>query len=184
MNTDVQGTISTSSDIDHYSFSLASAGTITVSLTSLPANYNLAVLNSSGTQIEISQNNGTQSETISLNLAAGIYYAKVFPMGNVNSATACYNLRVQTVTATDQFVDPKFTINLFPNPANSSLNVWIEGGEQKAQIKVYDIMGKLVIQQTSTSTLSQLNVSKLAAGIYILKVNNGKETRAAKFVKE
>jgi hypothetical protein len=45
-------------------------------------------------------------------------------------------------------------------------------------------MGKLVMQQVSTSTLTQLNVSKLPAGIYLLNVNNGKETRAAKFVKE
>ena len=93
-------------------------------------------------------------------------------------------LRVQTGTAADQFVNPKFTINLFPNPANSSLKVWIEGAEQKAQIKVYDITGKLVIQQTSTATLTQLNISKLPAGMYMLNVNNGKETRAAKFVKE
>jgi hypothetical protein len=45
-------------------------------------------------------------------------------------------------------------------------------------------MGKLVIQQTTTTTSSQLNLSKLPAGIYMLNVNNGKETRAAKFIKE
>jgi hypothetical protein len=184
LNTDVNGTIAPRNDIDHYKFTINSAGTITVSLTTLPANYNLAVLNSSGTQIGLSQNNGTQSESINLNVAAGTYYAKVFPKGNANSATACYTLRVQTGTATDVIVKNSFMLNLFPNPANSSLNVWIEGVEQKVQIKVYDIMGKLVMQQTSTTTLTQMNVSKLSAGIYMLNVNNGKETRAAKFVKE
>jgi hypothetical protein len=184
LNTDVNGTIAPRNDIDHYKFTINSAGTITVSLTTLPANYNLAVLNSSGTQIGLSQNNGTQSESINLNVAAGTYYAKVFPKGNANSATACYTLRVQTGTATDVNVKNSFMLNLFPNPANSSLNVWIEGVEQKVQIKVYDIMGKLVMQQTSTTTLTQMNVSKLSAGIYMLNVNNGKETRAAKFVKE
>jgi hypothetical protein len=184
LNTDVQGTISPRNDIDHYRFSVSSGGTITVSLTTLPANYNLAVLNNSGTQIGISQNNGTQSETINLNLAAGTYYAKVFPKGNVNSATACYNLRVQTGTATDQFVNPKFTINLFPNPAGDQLNVWVEGIDKKAEIKIYDLMGKLVMQQGSSNTLTQLNISKLSAGFYLVHVNDGKETRSAKFVKK
>ena len=184
LNTDVLGTISPRNDNDHYKFTVSAGGTITVSLTALPANYNLAVLNSSGSQIGISQNNGTQSETINLNVAPGDYYAKVFPKGNVNNATSCYTLRVQTGTAGDLIVNNRFTLNLFPNPARSSLNVWIEGAQQKAQIKVYDIMGKLVMQQASNNTLTQVNVSKLPAGIYLLHVNNGKETRAAKFVKE
>jgi lipid-A-disaccharide synthase-like uncharacterized protein len=184
LNTDVKGTISPKNDIDHYQFAISSAGSITVSLTTLPANYNLAVLNSIGTQIGISQSNSHQSEIINLNVAAGTYYAKVFPKGNANNATSCYTLRIQTGTATDVIVDNNFTVNLFPNPANNSLNVWIEGVERKAQIRIYDIMGKLVMQQVSTSTLTQLNVSKLPAGIYLLNVNNGKETRAAKFVKE
>jgi hypothetical protein len=94
LNSDSKGTISSRNDIDHYMFVISAGGSVTVSLTTLPANYNLAVLNSSGSQIGISQNNGTQSEMITLNLAAGTYYAKVFPKGNVSS-TSCYTLRVQ-----------------------------------------------------------------------------------------
>ncbi len=184
VNTDFLGTVSPRNDIDHYRFTINSGGTITVSLTTLPANYNLAVLNSNGTQIGISQNNGPQSESVSLSVAAGTYYAKVLPKGNANNATSCYTLRVQTGTATDAIVTNNFLVNLFPNPANNSLNVWIEGAEQRAQLRIYDIMGKLVMQQSSTNTLTSLNVSKLPAGIYLLNVSNGKETRAAKFVKE
>ena len=93
-NTDIKGTISGRNDIDHYKF-VSSGGSVTVSLTTLPANYNLAVLNNSGSQMGVSQNNGTQSESITLNLAAGTYYAKVFPKGNVQSESSCYTLRVQ-----------------------------------------------------------------------------------------
>jgi len=108
-------------------------------------------LNSNGTQIAISQNNGTQNETININVAAGSYYAKVFPKGNANNAASCYTLRVQTGTATDVLVNPNFTLNLFPNPAGNQLNVWIEGVEKKETIKVYDLMGKLVMQQGSNT---------------------------------
>ena len=184
LNTDVNGTIAPKNDIDHYKFTISSSGTITVWLTTLPANYNLAVLNSNGTQIGISQNNGTQNESISLNVAPGTYYAKVFPKGTANSATSCYTLKVQTITAGDAILNNTFTLNLFPNPTNNILKVWIEGVEQKTQIRVYDIMGKLVMQQATTTTLTQLNVSKLPAGIYLLNINNGKQARSAKFVKE
>jgi len=100
--TDVNGTIAPVNDIDYYKFTINSYGTIAVWLTTLPANYDLAVFNSSGTQIGISKNRGSKNESISLIVDAGTYYAKVFPSGNANNSTSCYTLRVQTITATGQ----------------------------------------------------------------------------------
>ncbi len=198
LNTDVKGTVARKNDIDHYKFTISSAGTITVSLTTLPANYNLAVLNSSGTQIGISQNNGPQSESISLSVTPGIYYAKVIPKGKAYNMSSCYTLRVQTITAARltatatnvtadaarEIVNPDFTINLFPNPAGDQLNLLVEGVFNKTEIKVYNLMGKLVMQQESANPLIQLNVSKLSGGFYIVHVNDGNETRSAKFIKQ
>ena len=184
LNTDIKGAVSPKNDIDHYKFTISTGGTITVSLTTLPANYNLAVLNSSGGQIGISENNGPQSETITLNVAAGTYYAKVFPKGNVSSATSCYTVRVQTGTANDLIVKNNFAINLFPNPAHNQLNVWIDGIDKKADIMLFDVMGKLITQQVATNTLTQIDIAKLSAGFYMVRVNDGKETRFAKFVKQ
>ena len=184
LNIDIQGTVSPRNDNDHYRFTVSAGGTITVSLATLPANYNLAVLNSNGTQIGISQNNGTQSESVTLNVAAGTYYAKVFPKGNVNNATSCYTLRVQTGTASDLPLTNNFIVKVFPNPAGNLLNVWMEGMARSTEIRIYDIMGKQVMQQVTANTLTQLNISKLPAGFYLLRVNDGKETKAAKFVKE
>ena len=198
MNTDVKGTIARKNDIDYYKFTISSNGTINVFLTTLPANYNLAVYNSSGTQIGISQNNGTQNESVPLSVTAGIYYAKVFPKGTANNMTSCYTLRVQTATATRitvtaangaatatmENVSPNFTVNLFPNPATDQLNLWVEGVDKKTEIKVYNLMGKLVMQRGSSNWLTQLDISKLSAGFYLVHVNNGKETITAKFVKE
>jgi len=197
VNTDVKGTIAPAGDIDYYKFTIYSTGTINVWLTTLPGNYDLALFNSSGAQIGISKNKGSRNESIATSVSPGTYYAKVYPNGNASSATNCYTLKVQTVTATgaksnnstttaatEVSVNSNFAIDLFPNPANNSLNVWIGGEGQKAQIRVYDIMGKQVMQQVSSNTLTQLNVSKLPAGIYLLNVNNGNETKTARFVKE
>jgi hypothetical protein len=80
-------------------------------------------------------------------------------------------------------VKPELTLNLFPNPAGNQLNVWIKGVEKKTVIKVYDLMGQIVVRQGSNTTLTQLNISKLPAGFYLVNVNNGKENRSATFVK-
>lgn len=192
LNTDVKGTIASANDIDHYQFTISTYGTISVWLTTLPGNYDLAILNSSGAQIGISQNSGSQNESVSLSVTPGVYYAKVFPRGSANSATSCYTLKVQGITATrvaasatasKENVDPSFAINLYPNPAGDQLNVWVEGVQKKTAIKVYNLMGKLVMQQESGNTLTQLNVSKLTPGFYLVKVNDGKEIKSAKFIK-
>jgi hypothetical protein len=197
LNTEVKGTIAPKYDVDHYKFTISSPGTINVWLTTLPANYDLAVLNSSGAQIGISKNKGSKNESVPLNVVAGTYYAKVYPTGNANSATSCYTLKVQTVTATrvaatatnatgtsaKENVNPIFTVNLFPNPAGDQLNVWVEGVDQRSAIKVYNLMGKLVMQQGIANTITQLNISKLPAGLYLVHVNDGTQTRASRFVK-
>ena len=192
LNTDVKGTLSPKYDIDYYKFSITSAGTFTVWLTTLPANYELAVLNGSGTQIGVSTNSGSKSESISLSGSVGTYYAKVYPRGTANNASNCYTLKVQTITATRsaitsntdmESVNQNFAIKLFPNPAGDQLSVSVGGTDTRSEIKVYNLMGKLVMQQASGNTLTQLNISKLPAGIYLLNVNNGKETKSAKFVK-
>jgi Secretion system C-terminal sorting domain/Fibronectin type III domain/Bacterial pre-peptidase C-terminal domain len=193
LNTDVKGTVSPKYDIDYYKFSITSAGTLTVTLTTLPANYDLAVMNSSGAQIGVSKNKGSKSESISLSVAVGSYYARVFPVGTANNATSCYTLKVQTGTATKaitmgtpsaETVNPEFAVKLFPNPANDLLNIWTEGAASKVQIKLYNITGKLVMQQQSSNLLTPVNISSLPAGIYLVNVNNGGEVKSVKFMKQ
>ena len=191
LNTDVKGMVSQKNDIDHYKFTISTRGTITAYLTTLPANYDLAVLNSSGGQIASSQNKSTKNEVFSLILDPGTYYAKVFPVGTANNARSCYTLKMQTGTAarsmavvTEENVKPDFSFNFYPNPAGDQLNVMMDGVDSKADIKVYNLAGKLVMQRQSNTMLTQLNISKFPAGIYLLNVNNGKETKVAKFVKQ
>jgi hypothetical protein len=193
LNTDVKGTIAPVGDIDYYKFTISSAGTFTVWLTTLPGNYDLALFNSNGTQIGISKNKGTRNESISVSVSPGTFYAKVYPTGSANSATSCYTLKVLTITATkaaitsasmENNMNSEFAVNLFPNPAGDQLNIMVQGSDNRSEIKVYNLMGKLVMQQGSGNTITQLNISKLPAGVYMLNVNNGKEMKAAKFVKQ
>jgi hypothetical protein len=55
---------------------------------------------------------------------------------------------------------------------------------QNTTISIYDIQGKLLLQQAISQHQTELNISQLAKGIYIVKVNNDKNSMVSKFVKE
>ena len=179
LNTDVKGLISPSNDDDYYRFLITTGGTITLTLTTLPANYDLKLYNSAGSKIAESKKNGTNNETINITVTAGTYYALVTPKGNANNATLCYTLHIATGTATfneseDIVVD---RINVFPNPVSNSITINIPDIRGYADIRIFDVHGKLLMQRNSDQAVTQLNVADLAAGFYQVKIRiNGKES--------
>ena len=189
-NTNITGLISPSADIDNYKFTITIGGTITLTLTTLPADYDLKLLNSAGTQVGISQNGSTTSETISYTAAAGVYYAQAFGYNGANSATSCYTLKVALGTATKPgdnipVYSSKKVLSVYPNPVQDKLNINLTGYEGASEIKLYDINGKQVAAQRTAQINSQIDISKLAKGMYLVKVfTAGGEVLNAKVVKQ
>ena len=185
-NTDIKGLVNPSNDNDYYRFVITTGGTITMTLTTLPANYHLRLLNSSGSTLQTSSNSGTNNETINRTVTAGTYYARVYPSNsNQWNATNCYTLRVALGTATrgDDLITAKPVI-VFPNPVTKTMNVSIPDIQGMADIRVFDIYGKLVQQRSTGQANTQLDMSSLPSGMYVVKVmNDGKET-AMKIVKQ
>jgi len=78
-------------------------------------------------------------------------------------------------------------ITLYPNPVINILNVKYQlTDENAAFISVYAIDGQEVIRQlVDSSNKTELNVSDLTGGIYILQITDGDGmTQAIKFVKQ
>jgi hypothetical protein len=192
LNTDVKGRISPANDVDNYRFHITTGGTITVTLQTLPANYNLDLLNSTGRRIGRSNNNGTSNETISATVAAGDYYAQVYPWGNVNNAILCYTLKVTTGTASKikNLPADAITVNtsviLFPNPANQVLNISIKGYKKEKIIEISDLNGKRLILKTVTQDDASFDIGTLPSALYIIKITgkDGTVVSRNKFVKE
>jgi hypothetical protein len=188
-NTNVTGLISPTGDIDHYRFVITTGGTATVTLTTLPADYDLKVLNSAGTQLAISQAGGTTSESIARTYTAGTYYAQVFGFSGANSGTVCYTLRVALGTATreTELVNAgAFKAQIFPNPAKDRLNINVNNLPGKTSIQLFDVNGRVVLSQQMVQNNSALNISTVPSGIYLVRLNNadGKSIYQQKFVKE
>lgn len=190
-NTDVKGLLSPSGDNDYYKFIISTGGTMTMTLTTLPANYQLRLLSSTGTTLQTSSNTGTTNETITRTLTAGTYYARVYPSGNANNASVCYTLRVQLGTASrssqvlEQYVSNSFTVSPNPtvNTANLLFNSEISG---LADIVITNQVGTILVMNKTTVTEGEnrkrIDVSKLPGGIYFIKIQAGDKTQTAKIV--
>ena len=188
-NTNITGQIEVASDVDHYKFTITTRGTITLTLTTLPINYNLRLVSSTGTVLVTSQNNNTTNETINYTAAPGIYYARVYSPNTSFNATSCYTLRVALGTATKAegiHSNTENNVAVYPNPAQRLLNIDLSGFKGATEIRLFDINGRQIINQKANLTNNQLNISKLYKGIYLVKVmdRNSNVIVTKKFIKE
>jgi hypothetical protein len=94
-------------------------------------------------------------------------------------------------SCTAQFVNslplPKneMYLDVFPNPAAQVLHLRLESDNSPKEILIYDLNGRCVVKQQITNGITQLNISHLNAGIYVLQcINPYGETIVRKFVKE
>lgn len=188
-NTSVTGLISPSGDLDYYKFTITNSGTITITLTTLPKDYDLKLVNSAGTQLKISQKAGTNNETINYTAAVGTYYAEVYGYNNNNSATSCYTLKVALGTASKsadaEAGNSKKVFSVFPNPAQTKINVNLADYKGTSQLQLFDVHGRQVAGYRTAQANSQMDISKLANGVYLLKIiTESGEVLTSKVIKE
>ena len=82
-------------------------------------------------------------------------------------------------------VTPKTKVHAYPNPTRSIVTLMVVGNKDRAEVEVYDIYGRLVMQQITSNENTNLNVSKLTSGVYMIKVKRGdEEIGNTRFVKE
>ncbi len=191
-NTDVYGLINPAGDVDYYKFVITTGGTLTVSLTNLPANYDLRLYRNSSS-VASSSNTGTTSETINYTATANTYYARVVGSNNAFNASNCYTLKVQlgtaagsqTITAEKESAGTAKLV-LFPNPASSRLTVYVAGYDQQKVIEIFNINGQKVFTVRQTENNAYLDINKLSKGLYLVKVSTpeGVTISQDKFIKD
>jgi hypothetical protein len=193
--TDRIAQIAFNGDNDWYRFANTSTQkNIRVDLTNLPADYDLKLYQNS-TLRKTSQNGGTTSEFVTYNTTkvASTWYAYVYGYSGAYSNTQCYTLRITlsstsfrgdgtTDGETTEFEIPAIVLEsnflMFPNPAQDELTLDIMmQDENPVQVSIMDITGKMLMRNTYELGKDQnrvtLDVSKLAAGMYVVRVENG-----------
>ncbi|MCU0432462.1 MAG: T9SS type A sorting domain-containing protein [Bacteroidia bacterium] len=98
-----------------------------------------------------------------------------------NETTACLPL---FNSITENAVSSQPLLRLQPNPAHEVLFVQHEFGEEPVTVQVVDLAGRTLLHARHTGSVFQLGVSSLPTGMYVVRVSNGAETAAARFVKD
>lgn len=72
--------------------------------------------------------------------------------------------------------------NVYPNPTRDVVNV--ECSAIGANLSVYDMFGKVVMNTTVQSERTELNLSNVAPGVYVIRIANSNAITTVKVVKE
>ncbi len=99
-----------------------------------------------------------------------------------DSSRTTYNYNSAITLSTEKLEIANVVITVFPNPTTSTVNLAISNAVTIDKVVVVDVTGKIVLQQNQNTT--QVNVEKLAAGLYIIEAFSGKEKFTSKFVKQ
>jgi hypothetical protein len=191
LNTDVYALISTATDKDFYSFNNSTISkNIKVSLTNLPADYDVRLIDPNGTRIAVSQNAGTTSETISFNTnVIGNYKVLVYGYAGLFNSNKCYRLRIVTTSTALREEASRLNalkhIVIYPQPSTSFTNIqFADDWKGIATLTVVSQLGETVLKKqipANTKTY-KLDVSGLANGVYILRINTATEIIANKLL--
>lgn len=97
-----------------------------------------------------------------------------------------FNLQTIGVGIDEQLVFAGKGLLLYPNPAQTMLNIAIDGLEnEKLTISIYDVSGKLIQSNTVyNQPIVSLDINTFTSGIYFVQVVGKNNVKNAKFIKE
>jgi len=74
------------------------------------------------------------------------------------------------------------TFRFYPNPVKDVLN--LSYAQNIAEVAVYNLLGQKVLENVINATSTQLDMSALASGSYLVKVTANNQTKTIKVIKE
>jgi hypothetical protein len=198
LSSNVSARISSATDKDYLKFlNTTAARNVRVSLTNLPADYDLKLYRSS-TLVGTSQNGGTTSESLIYNntQAATTYTAYVYGYNGAFNATSCYTIRAE-ISGTSfvrqsaeelEIMNEELSnepLQVYPNPSSGLLNIRLQPeGDINQTVEVYNQLGQKVesfeLSFTKEMPAVELQLNDLTDGIYFIRVYDGSTVQTRK----
>lgn len=192
-------------DVDWYKFtSSATNNNIKVTLTTLPADYELQLYNAAGALLYSSTSATTTPETILYNAApAATYYVKVYGYNGATSATQQYTLRISTQAVAWSPTNPNTVfVNAsrsaeptdqpwitLTNPVAAGEQAWLTVGNYTgpATVRLYDAQGRLVAADAAVTVADDAQTGyivprELRPGVYVVSVQLGERVERVRLV--
>ena len=198
VGTNITGQISSRNDVDYFSFSTTSSQkNLLVTLNNLPANYNLTLYDNNGKRLRTSANAGTTPESIAYNSKkSGTYIVLVSGASGAFSLTGCYTLNA-TIGSNNfsPIIAGVFNnteiyaagLKIYPVPTSSAINISFNAiAAGKAIVTIINQLGQEVYNNqfdiSRGYNISNINVSQLASGVYMLRLKTGDGIQSRKLI--
>jgi hypothetical protein len=97
------------------------------------------------------------------------------------------SMKTQTPPKKDEEIQPEELMNLYPNPANHSVNIVVSPEVlemENKRIIIYDFQGRVIKQMIPQGLVTEMEVSDMRSGTYIVKVLYGSKSKDWKLIKQ
>lgn len=166
-----------------YSIDAQSDGELSIitTITGTSDQANVAVYSACGGAAadELACSDANGGENVTVTVIAGTYYIRVWSDGAAPPSTSrtegTFDIVVD-LTLSDKEFDFESGFSYYPNPANDTLH--LSAQSQIQSVSLYNILGQRIFKLQPNSLESQLNISTLQKGTYLMevRVNNTKKT--------
>ena len=147
-------------------------------LAAVNTSHKQVALKLSGADLYFVTLNGITQETsesqITLDLKSGSNTLRI------TTAQDCQGIYEKTVFISED-------VTLYPNPVQSDVNVYINGEDTQMQIQIFQVDGKLIMNQTLDVTpnrLINIPVSQLSHGQYLIQMLGNTTNKTIKIIKQ
>lgn len=91
---------------------------------------------------------------------------------NVHGCDSIITLKLIVLDRTGISDYDETILSVYPNPSNGIINIRLNPKAQSSIILLYDLQGRLLINQKATGETVSMNIGSLNSGLYLLKVEN------------
>lgn len=118
--------------------------------------------------------------------SAGVYYFGFNDVSTATPATASTfrldSFSFTSVLSNNEFLSGKFSV--YPNPSSNVLNIENSANATMETIELTDLNGRVVKSLKVDATTAEVNISDLAAGVYMMNVNTDQGVAVKKVIKQ
>jgi len=114
--------------------------------------------------------------------AWGVY--PFLPSGNILVSDMQYGLYVLAPNSNFNISEgSNQSLNIYPNPANSRIDIGLPSSEKKLQIEITDLHGKTILKKDINASDNKVNLKSIKSGIYIINAKGIKQNYTQKLIR-
>ncbi|MCB0540935.1 MAG: PKD domain-containing protein, partial [Bacteroidetes bacterium] len=126
--------------------------------------------------------NSTQTNPVHTYAQTGTYNVCLTAYNTCGDTTYCQEVSV-VGTGIVQLSDGG-TVKVYPNPAQSYINIELQNTVESLQVRIIDLQGKIYMKTKIKPSKEQLDLSNLSSGIYFIQLKDKQGEYSIKILKE